>query len=205
MLVCPTNAGEVLGIDLITRSLAWTYSYREGVQEPIVLPGMQPPKGMAGTTVLAKWKAAPPAIHRGKLVFTAPDADSIHCVDLKDGKPIWKKARKQGDLYHAGIVAGRVLIVGDKTIRAIDVQAGSPFWSIDLGDLPAGQGAASDGIYYLPLTKEILAVDAVKGIVKARHRMPAGASSPGNLIFYENQVLFQTVTDVTAYPLLTSK
>src|SRR4029077_19272494 len=29
ILVCPTNAGEVLGVDLLSRSLAWAYPYRE--------------------------------------------------------------------------------------------------------------------------------------------------------------------------------
>src|SRR5262249_48211228 len=40
ILVCPTNAGEVLGIDPLTRTLAWTYSYRDVAHQPIVLPGM---------------------------------------------------------------------------------------------------------------------------------------------------------------------
>src|SRR5262249_488792 len=29
ILVCPTNAGEVLGVDLLSRTLAWAYPYRE--------------------------------------------------------------------------------------------------------------------------------------------------------------------------------
>jgi hypothetical protein len=208
VLVCPTNAGEVFGIDVRTRSLVWSYPYRENQHQPIVLPGMAiqpvfPPKGIGnvGTTTISKWKSSPPAIEAGKIVFTAPDADSVHCISLRDGKRIWMRGQQKGDLYMAGVFAGRVLIVGHATIRALDLKNGSQLWSTDTSDLPSGQGAASNGIYYLPLKKgEILAVDVVKGEIKARHHAKAGAPSPGNLIFYENMVLSQTPTEVMAYP-----
>jgi PQQ-like domain len=199
ILVCPTNAGEVFGIELPTRSLAWAYSYRESAPQPIALPGM---KGVAGTTVVSKWKPAPPTISNGKVVFTGPDADSVHCVNLRDGKPLWKKKQQKGDLYLAAVFSGRALIVAEKTIRALDLKDGGQVWSLDIGDLPAGQGAANGGVYYLPLQKEILAIDIVKGQVKAHHRVPDGGLSPGNLVFYDGMLLSQTPTDVTAYPQL---
>ena len=208
VLVCPTNAGEVFGIDLMTRSLAWTYPYRENPYQPIMLPGMQAPfpgqKGN-GTTIVSKWKSAPPAIQAGKLVFTAPDADSVHCVNLRDGKPLWKKAKQKGDLYLAGVFDGLVAIVGETSIRALDLRTGGQLWSLDTGGLPSGQGAASDNVYYLPLMKgEVLAVDLVKGVIQGRNRAGAGAA-PGNLVFYENMVLSQTATEVAAYPQLRAR
>ncbi len=205
ILVCPTNAGEIFGIELPTRSLAWAYSYRESAPQPIALPGMVLPKGVAGTTVVSKWKSAPPTISDGKVVFTAPDADSVHCIQLSDGKPLWKKKQRKGDLYLAGVYAGRVLIVAEKTIRALGLKDGSQAWSIDTNDLPAGQGTASDGIYYLPLEKEILAVDFAKGQIKAHYRVPAGGMSPGNLVFYDGMLISQTPTDLPAYPLSRAK
>jgi outer membrane protein assembly factor BamB len=201
ILVCPTGAGELLGIDLLTRRLAWSFSYRDMAPSPIVLPGMPAPKG-GGTTVISKWKSSPPAIHDGKVLFTAPDADSIHCVSLRDGKPLWRKDHQPGDRYFAGVFANRVMIVADKSIRGLDLKDGSQLWSLDLDSLPTGQGTASDGIYYLPLAKEIAAIDVARGIVKARHRVPAGAASPGNLLFYQGMLLSQSATDVTAYPRL---
>src|SRR5205807_6189273 len=71
-LVCPTNAGEVLGVDLMSRSLAWAYPYRE--QMPTSVPFMNPgqvgfqPGGLrviqrdVGTTSAATWRSAPPVI-----------------------------------------------------------------------------------------------------------------------------------------------
>ncbi|MSQ94098.1 MAG: hypothetical protein EXR98_06025 [Gemmataceae bacterium] len=212
VLVCPTNAGEVFGIDLMTRSLLWSYPYRENAHQPVMIPGMFkqpqpfPVQPAAATTILTKWNSTPPAIQDGKIVFTAPDADSVHCVNLRDGKPLWKRGQKKGDVYLAGVFDDRVLIVGETTIHAHDLKNGSQLWSIPTGDFPSGQGAASKGIYHLPLSKgEILAVDIAKGIIKARNRGPAGAAAHGNLVFYENMVLSQTPTELIAYPQLSAR
>ncbi len=215
VLVCPTNAGEVFGIDLMTRSLVWSYPYRETAHQMIGPPistinpniGFPRPATPQGTTTqVSKWRSSPPAIQDGKVVFTAPDADSIHCVNLRDGKPLWKRGQQKGDLYMAGVYQGRVLIVSDNKIRALDLKDGSAVWSIQTNDLPSGQGVASKGIYYLPLKKgEILAVDIAKGEVKAHNRSANPGVAPGNLIFYEGMVLSQTPTEVMAYPQLTAR
>ncbi len=214
VLVCPTNAGEVFGIDLMTRSLVWSYPYRENSHQQIVLPGMNPnmfprPNPGAvntGTTTISKWKSSPPALQDGKVVFTAPDADSVHCVSLRDGKPLWRRSQIEGDLFMAGVFKGKVLIVGKTSIRALNLKDGSQLWSVYTGDLPAGQGVASKDIYYLPLKKgEILAVDIERGQVKAHNRAAVQGSAPGNLVFYEGMVLSQTTHDVMAYPQLSSR
>src|SRR5207244_3815058 len=112
----------------------------------------------------------------------------------------------KGDLYMAGVFQGRVLIVSDNKIRALDLKDGNRVWEIQTNDLPSGQGVASKGIYYLPLKKgEILAVDIAKGEIKAHNRAATPGTAPGNLIFYEGMVLSQTVTEVMAYPQLTAR
>jgi outer membrane protein assembly factor BamB/tetratricopeptide (TPR) repeat protein len=212
ILVCPTNAGEVFGIDLMTRSLVWSYPYRDQAHRQIMLPGMQmvnPFPGQpnnGGTTIVSKWKSSPPAIQDGRIVFTAPDADSIHCVNLRDGKPLWRKPQAKGDQYMAGVFKGKVVIVSDTSIRALDLKDGRQVWSIHTGDMPSGQGVASKDVYYLPLKKgEILAVDVVKGEIKAHNRAGGAGGAPGNLVFYDNMVLSQTNTEVAAYPQLSAR
>src|SRR5581483_11922350 len=170
ILVCPTNAGEVFGVDLMTRSLVWSYPYRE---EPPrmqrvgptngavpVFPGRGIPQTPLGGRTIANWKSAPPAIADGKVVFTAPDATSVHCINLRDGTPVWKRPQLDGDLYLAGVYQGRVLVVGKHVVRAYHLKDGQEAWKLNTGELPSGQGVASNGIYYLPLEKgEILAID----------------------------------------------
>lgn len=206
VLVCPTNAGEIFGIDLMTRTLAWSYSYRDTAPFFLVLPGMNEPLPGKTTTLLSKWKFSAPAIQAGKVVFTAPDADSIHCINLRDGKLAWKRARKKGDLYMAGVFDGKVVIVSETDIHALDLKDGNQLWAIATGDVPSGQGVASKGYYYLPLRKnEVLAVDLAKGIIKARNRGPEGAAAAGNLVIYGDMVLSQSPTEVVAYQQLAAR
>ncbi|MCI0684343.1 MAG: PQQ-like beta-propeller repeat protein [Gemmataceae bacterium] len=217
MLVCPTNAGEVLGVDLTSRSLAWAYPYREQAPQTVNLPGMMQPNrafvapgmmaNMGGATTVANWKSAPPVIVEGKVVFTAPDASSVHCINLRDGTAVWKKRQMDGDLFLAGVYQGKVIIVGRSSIRALDLHKnGDMIWYQATGELPSGQGVASKNIYYLPLQKgEILAVDIATGQIKAHNRAKDSRTALGNLIFYEGAVIAQSPRDVVAYPQLLSR
>lgn len=213
ILVCPTNAGEVLGIDILSRSLAWAYPYREqapprpAMINPNQFPGLGPqgqPINVALTNT-ANWKSAPPVIQDGKVVFTAPDANSVHCVNLRDGTPVWKKPQMEGDLYLGGVFGGKVLIVARNAVRALSLTDGSTIWYVATGDVPSGQGVASKNIYYLPLRRgEIVAIDIERGVIKAHNRATKAGTAPGNLIFYEGTVLSQTPREIIAYPQLTA-
>jgi outer membrane protein assembly factor BamB len=219
ILVCPTNAGEVFGVDLMSRALVWSYPYRETTHvspfqsnqfnqfQPFP-PGMRNPSMGTGAATFANWKSAPPAVVDGKVVFTAPDAGSVHCINLRDGTPVWKSLQSDGDLFMAGVFNGKVLIVGKTSIRALSLQTGARLWMVPTNDMPSGQGVASKNIYYLPLSKgEILAVDIERGVLKAHNRAAGAAAkvAPGNLVFYEGCVLSLTPTDLIAYPQLATR
>src|SRR5262249_53948695 len=115
ILVCPTNAGAILGVDLLSGSLVWAYPYRDkdDVQEQYDPRTGRIPKGWVigpdgmpydpRQTPNTKWKVSPPVIVDGKVVFTAPDASKIHCINLKDGSAVWSQQRKADDLYLAGV------------------------------------------------------------------------------------------------------
>ena len=216
ILVCPTNAGEVLGVDLLSRSLAWAYPYREQMPTPapvlsnqqmqLQLRGIQVSQPNFASMSAANWHSAPPVIQDGKVVFTAPDANSVHCINLRDGTLVWKKKQAENDLYLAGVFNGKVLIVGKAAVRALSLQDGRQLWYLPTGDLPSGQGVASQNVYYLPLKKgEVMAVDIEKGQVKAHNRAQTAGVSPGNLVFYEGTVISQTPTQIIAYPQLAAR
>lgn len=215
ILVCPTNAGEVLGVDLLSRSLAWAYPYREQAPpplpfqqnpgQPFPIPQPQNPK-LFGTTTGSNWKSAPPAIAEGKVIFTAPDASSVHCINLRDGTPVWKRRQADGDLYMAGVFNSKVVIVGRNHVRALSLKTGDMVWYVATGDMPSGQGVASKNIYYLPLKKgEILALDLERGAIKAHNRAKTPGKAAGNLVFHEGAVVSQTALELTAYPQLIAR
>lgn len=229
VLVVPTNAGAVFGVDLLSNSLLWAYPYREratpaanaapGLEGRVIGRGL--PAGMIivdGRLVPARtsetfWMVTAPAVAEGKTVFTAPDAKEIHCVDLRTGGRVWSQTRRPDDLYLGGVYGSKVIIVGKTRTRALSLARGDVMWELETG-LPSGQGAAGapnangDIIYYLPVREavntrepEICAINVTRGIVHA-HTRSRKKEVPGNLLFYEGNVLSQTHTDVVAYPQL---
>ena len=228
VLVCPTNLGYVIGIDLLQNSLLWAYPYRDKADaaEDATNPqemmmrrlGRMPPgafiqQGMVQTPPQQGWRASAPIIQDGKVVFTAPDSRSIHCVNLKDGTPAWSRPRQEGDLYLGGVVNGKAVVVGTKVVHAYDLAKGDEAWKVETG-LPSGFGAASDNVYYVPLKEavatkepEICAIDVDKGVVvghsKARPQDPKDPNSveaPGNLVFFDGGIISQSNDEVIVYP-----
>ncbi len=232
VLVCPTNLGYVIGIDLLQNSLLWAYPYRDKTDVPeesagaVMGPGGMPmrgrfPGGWNGNGIYNQsppqsgWKVSAPIIQDGKVVFTATDSKSVHCVNLKDGTPAWSRPRQENDLYLGGVVNQKVVIVGTKTAHAYTLSKGEDAWAVETG-LPSGFGAASDNTYYLPLQKsiankepEICAIDVDRGIIvghtRARAVKDEPIEAPGNLLFFDGKIVSQTLDKVVAYPQLKIK
>lgn len=204
ILVCPTNAGAVLGVDLHALHSNWTFVYRDDKALPPQRPNIfDPPTPLAPS----EWKNTAPVVADGKVVFTAPDAKPIYCVNLKNGTPLWKAEQQPGDLYLAGVYGDNVLIVGNTSCRALKLADGTEAWSADTG-LPSGRGIAADNRYYLPLKSaskskepEIAVLDIDSGKIVEHVKSPK-KEVPGNLLFFEDKLLSQTATQIAAYPLL---
>jgi outer membrane protein assembly factor BamB len=139
-------------------------------------------------------------IRDGRVVFTAPDGEAVHCLNLRDGTLAWKE-RRVNDLYLAGVFRGKVLLVGRDLCRALSLQDGSEIWKVETG-MPSGRGVANANTYYLPLkSAEVWAIDIDTGKVQSKSRSPQG-EVPGNLIFHEGDVISQTINSLTVYPQL---
>jgi outer membrane protein assembly factor BamB len=230
ILVIPTNAGAVFGVDLLENRLVWAHPYRKGTDVAAAAPGPPgfPPGGIVigpgmpggrplNPAIRSGWKESAPTIQDGKVVFTAPDSRHIHCINLLDGSEVWALPRSDDDLFFAGVFRGKALVVGKKQVRALDLATGASAWptALDVG-LPSGQGVASENIYYLPLresstTKEpgIAAIDLDKGtfsLARSRPKTGGGAPEvPGNLLFYQGNVISQSPFEVVAFPQLKVK
>ncbi len=209
VLVCPTNAGVILGVDLLTRSLVWAQSYQETKETdapPVAMAPVRVRGGMHPQNMpinLSSWAPSAPIIRDGKVVFTAPDGQSVHCLNLRDGSLLWKEPQAN-DLYLAGVYHGKVLLVGKETCRALNLKDGSLAWKVETG-MPSGRGVANETSYFLPLAKgEVWTIDLQKGRVLAKSPSPRG-ETPGNLIIHDGDVLSQTALAIVAYPQLAVK
>ncbi len=228
VLVCPTNLGYVIGIDLLQNSLLWAYPYRDKADAGLtglppgvirVLPGGIMIGAMTGQQIQPTlpqqgWRGGAPIIQDGKVVFTACDSKSIHCVNLRDGSPLWTRPRQENDLYVGGVVNGKVIVVGQKVVRAYNLSNGQKPWEAVETGMPTGFGAASDNVYYVPLKgfaggkePEICAIDVDRGVIvgHSKAHVPPGhegekPEEPGNLVFFDGAIISQNNQAVTAYP-----
>jgi outer membrane protein assembly factor BamB len=208
ILVCPTHAGAVVGVDLFQRSLAWAYPYRDDAL-PADWEQAGWRRGRSGPRELPRlredWKAATVILHGDRVVLTAPDTTAVHCLDLRSGALLWKAERTEDDLSLAGVFGDKVLLVGRQSCRALGLANGKPLWAVPTG-VPAGQGVAAGRVYYLPLRAAlpekqpaVYVLDLDRGTVLERTPAPPG-EVPGNLALCDEGVLSQTVLGVTAYP-----
>jgi outer membrane protein assembly factor BamB/tetratricopeptide (TPR) repeat protein len=194
VLVCPTNAGVLVGVDVLTHGVLWTHAYPA-------------PAGAAG-----EWKASAPVVQDGKVVFALPDGPELRCLRLRDGKLLWGTKRGEDGVYLAGVFAGRAVVVGKKDVRGLDLAGGKEQWRVPTG-LPSGRGAASDNVYYLPLRDAdggkgpaVVAIDVAKGKLVSVDRMGKDRDGKvevlGNLTFFGGQVISQSATEVVGFPAL---
>lgn len=228
-IVCPTNTGAMICVDLKTAEVLWTFNDEPRpnpasppteavgnarfIRRGVVPPGwVMGPNGqwMPAMLLHSRWQVSAPIIQEGKVVFTVPNSRAVHCINLSDGSRVWMHNRAEDDLYLAGVFNGKVLIVGKRNVRALSLSKGETLWRLEAG-LPSGQGIASDNIYYLPLKSavqsnepEICSIDMERGIVQA-HTKSRKKEVPGNLIFADGMVISQTLTEVVAFQQLKAK
>jgi outer membrane protein assembly factor BamB len=211
VLVCPTPAGVILGIDPVLQAPLWAYAYREPGASPgpaAARPGRSRSGYVAPGVPLRRptWQFSGPVVLDGKVLFTAPDATAVQCVSLRDGAPLWQ-APRQDDLYLAGVAEGKVVLVGESSCRALSLDSGRQLWRVETGPT-AGLGVVGGGRCFVPLRAGgrprgagVCVVDLDKGTVVAHS--PARPGDPvGNLLFHGRSLLTQTAKAVAAYPLL---
>ncbi|BBO33257.1 hypothetical protein PLANPX_2869 [Lacipirellula parvula] len=192
ILVCPTGAGVVMGVDLAKRSFAWAYRFDSQSSLPNFYPGRD-----AGNPFnpANNWTDNAVAIADGKVLLTPPESTSLHCLELDSGKLLWKTKRDEMKRL-ACVEGGRVLLVGNRKAKALLLENGKPAWKKETlgfanGAFPAGTGFVSNGKYFLPLTSaEVIAIDLADGRVAAR-TAPADGAPLGNLICHRGSVISQ--------------
>ncbi|HEX4149788.1 MAG TPA: PQQ-binding-like beta-propeller repeat protein, partial [Pirellulales bacterium] len=212
VLVCPTASGAVVAVDLTTRSLVWGYQYPSTAPATRMhFRGFPISNPVSSSGDNAHWFDATLSLADGRVLLTprdtpegnSEDPSQLHCLDLADGKPLWKKPREDG-MFVACARKGIVLVVGRNALRAYRLADGTNAWkagSVPLpgGALPSGRGFYADGQYFLPLTSaEIFAVDISSGRSAIRSRSRSG-DVVGNLVCYRGAVISQGDSQVECF------
>ncbi|MBN2021443.1 MAG: PQQ-binding-like beta-propeller repeat protein [Pirellulales bacterium] len=200
ILVCPTVNGAIVAVEPATRSLLWGFQYaRQTPRYSAAVFGMPVPRV---TTMLA-WTDDSLIVTEGRVLASPSDSQWLFCLNLMDGKPLWQIA-PSNDLYVACVRSGKVVLVGARQVRAVNLADGEPAWdgrAIELPDesLPSGQGFASGEYYYLPTTAgAVLAIDLAQGRI-ARSVAARDGAVPGNLIAHRGKILSQGLSRLDAF------
>jgi outer membrane protein assembly factor BamB len=201
ILVCPTGAGGLIGIDPLTHNLLWAHNYRDRPQA--VLDPNQPMPEYNLDTFQSCWKHCAPIIHEGRIIFTAPDSDSVRCLNLRTGSLAWKVSRTEDDLYLGAVSQSVVLLVGKDTCRALNLTNGDVLWQQQTGRA-SGEGVLAGRTYYVPLKQgAIYALDLEKPRESSRIEA-RGEAAVGNLLFHAGDLWSQTERELTCYPRLST-
>lgn len=205
ILVCATGTGAIVGVDIATRTLRWGYQYAAPGRKSIQ------PQNSLGTSSLdplrGLWRDSPILIADGKVLFTPVDSQNLICISLQNGFPLWdskngltSKIDRKDSMFLACVDNGLAILVGDRSVRAVNVNSGIASWERPLGELgrPSGKGYADQQYYYFPTTREkLIQIELSTGkIVKAVET----AGVLGNLISYRGHVISHGVNQLACFP-----
>lgn len=235
IIICPTNSGVLVAVDVMSRSLLWAHAYRN------VEPAKRAFDPNTGQPIIPeqlpvnRWRSAGPVIHNGRAIITAYDSRKLECLDLRTGKVLWWANRDDGDLYVGGVVNDRVIVVGKSIVRAYhltgedrDAQKPKLAWETPLSGgganvTPTGHGAIGRNTFYLPVRQdtagqnavpaaEVWAVNIEDGKIGAKAGARKRGDSTelvrygvGNLVFQDGMVFAQSAWEVACYPQLEQK
>lgn len=206
VLVCPTDSGAIVAVDLATRELLWARRYANDTQGNgrnrfgfgIVNSQMSRGRGQIGNEPTS-WIDSLAVIAESYVLITPRDQQKLLCLNLLDGDLVWEKERKNG-LYLAGVHNGNAVVVGTGGMEAFSLAKGDPVWSEPPTlPMPSGRGLLNGDFYYLPLaTAEVAKVDLRSGMLVGR-TMARNGQAPGNLIGVRDRILSQTVESLEGY------
>ena len=202
VLVCPTGSGALVAVDLATRTLLWASNYavpaeqgpqvmRFGVRVQInglngrglIVNGQLGGAGPAG----GGWRDAAPILAAGRVILAAVESEKLLCLDLRSGSVAWEVPREQW-LYVAGVVDGRVIVVGRNRVEALSLADGTRAWAkaVDLGGAsPSGCGIVTPTRLFLPTdAPEVVEIALADGSIAGRSPARSGVV-PGNLVAHQ--------------------
>lgn len=201
VLVCPTSAGAVVGVDPWSRSVLWAYETplaesSLGNRRIMLLRAL----GVVQTPQQGPehFSLDSTATILGSYVLVAPvESDRLFCFELQTGRLLWQR-QMEDFRYAAGGNEEVVLTVGEKTISGWRLRSGKPAWEelnlpLPEGFTTAGRGFRLGSRYWLPIVKgkesAMLVIDIPTGRFIERLPVPTktrigNASAAGQTLLF---------------------
>ena len=202
ILVCPTSDKSVVALELTTRSLLWGYVHSTSDPQPRRQGMFIAPGQLSTANSESLWIDSSVVLAEGRVLITPVKSDEIHCLDLADGRLVWKRPRND-DLYVGCVHHGKVVLVGKRGVRTLALKDGSAAWKSTV-EFPQGSSLTGTGFrggnrYYIPLdTATVVAIDLDAGRLVETFESREQAV-PGNLVCHKDKMVSQRADGVEVF------
>lgn len=168
IVVCPIVPGEVAGIDIATKKIAWKREFRD--DSPVLSRPTLSRMSLQIDKSDQRWIDAQ-LIRAGKLMLvTAYETTELLAIDHRSGQLKWKHPREQA--MYVAAAGDTVLLVSPTDVRCIRLADGSRRWRLPIESVPSGHGFYRAGHCHLPtLSGDVLRIRVDDGVVDARSSM----------------------------------
>ncbi|MEX2168680.1 MAG: hypothetical protein WD851_05190 [Pirellulales bacterium] len=201
LLVCPTGAGVVIGIDPLRRALKWSFQvpvHKELVERQEDL--LQRRAYGSFQLLSDQWLDAKAVLTDTEVVVTLPESPDLHCLRLATGETLWTRPREDG-LYLAGLTPSQAVIVGKREVLSVALADGELKWRSTHPDelSPSGRGLICGSALCLPLEKGHLAVMELSDGTHSQLLTTHTGQAVGNLVAHRGSVVSQSLAHVDRF------
>lgn len=201
VILCPTGVGAIVAVDLMSHGLRWgaTYNTHRGNTNITFRQRGAFGSGPEFSAAERRWQEPALIAQSGVVAVSPPESDEMFCRDIASGALRLSPQRRNAFRYIAGLRNGRLFVVGERQVVAIDLDSERPVWQCEF---PAGLTLAGKGLWQsdsmlIPLTEnQLIRVSTEDGRVQETAHV---AQPLGNLFAYRDQLLSVNASAVTAY------
>lgn len=210
VVICPTTVGWLAAIDRASRQMLWVHRY----STPQPANNQRRVFGQAVTPPMPwgqRWLPSAPVIVGDAVVYTPQEmfdeqragSSNIECLGLHDGTRRWMKPKQEGNwLALNGVADGKVLMLGQNSINALQLSNGETAWTetIPSGDgVPSGLGTISNGTWHVPLSTGQIWTMSLKNGSRTGRQWAAPETRLGNLSLYRGVVVSAHPAGLTCF------
>lgn len=201
IMVCPTGAGAIVAIDLISRTLLWGHKLPQNDNNLAFSRGSSRYNASPNQAdLLNRWLDGTPTICGATVLVTPVESDRVYAFDLLTGMPQWSPILRNDFRYLAGCRDGMFFLVSGNRMQAFSLKSGQPVWSeaatVEDQEQISGTGVFGGDSYFLPTSSGSL-VEVALETGNIRGRRDVGFAL-GNLLADGDSLVSQSATMLSA-------
>ena len=211
VVICPTTVGWLAAVDRASRQLLWVHRYstpQAAVNNQRRVFGQSMTQAMPWGQ---RWLPSAPVIVGDAVVYTPQETfneqdastSNIVCLGLHNGTRRWTKPKQtQNWLALNGVADGKVLLLGQTSISALNLSNGETAWTeaIPNGDgVPSGLGTIANDRWHVPLSSGQIWTMSLKNGSRTGRQWAGPGARLGNLSLYRGSMVSAHPAGLTCF------